>query len=117
MVNENILRENKLVFDICIILKENKKLEMNNFKQIKKLLLNEEEKFYENPVVNMNGITEEGKPNELYQNLVIKNVIKEIKIFDDEFFENKDIYNFNKSRNKDNDIEIINSKAIFFSEK
>ena len=117
MVNENILRENKLVFDIRIILKENKKLEMNNFKQIKKLLLNEEEKFYENPVVNMNGITEEGKPNELYQNLVIKNVIKEIKIFDDEFFENKDIYNFNKSRNKDNDIEIINSKAIFFSEK
>ena len=117
MVNENNLRENKLVFDICIILKENKKLEMNNFKQIKKLLLNEEEKFYENPVVNMNGITEEGKPNELYQNLVIKNVIKEIKIFDNEFFENKDIINFNKSRNKDNDIEIINSKAIFFSEK
>jgi len=103
--------ENKLVLEICKILRENKnKLTFENFKDIKKLLISKETgNFYKNPIVIALGVnkgeTIEDTDNVIfgYKNEVIKNIIEDIReLLDDDFF------NFEISE-KDEMISITNN--------
>ena len=87
--------ENKLVSKICEIVRKNKNnLKMQDFDIIKQLLKSDKTNlFFINPVVVSNGInkgeTVEGSDNENinYKNIVIKNIINDIKeLLDDNFF-------------------------------
>ena len=106
--------ENKLVLEICKILRENKnKLTFENFKDIKKLLISKETgNFYKNPIVIALGVnkgeTIEDTDNVIfgYKNEVIKNIIEDIReLLDDDFF------NFEISE-KDEMISITNNNAL-----
>ena len=96
-INQNsAFVENKLVLKIIEILNKNKDLQMTDFIIIKNLLKNPKtNNYYNNPVVissgNSKGETIEGDnlDNKNYKNLVIKNIINELK----EFFED-DIFKF-----------------------
>ena len=88
------LIENKLVSDICKLLKINSDFNLNNFIEIKKLLLDTgTKKLYEFPCVISRGIikglTEEKfnyENSKRYPNLVIKNLISQnLEIFEDDF--------------------------------
>ena len=88
--------QNKLVLKIIEILKKNKDLQMEDLIIIKKLLKKENtNNFYNNPVVisygNNKGETIEGDnlDNKNYKNIVIKNIINELKEFEDDFFKFK----------------------------
>lgn len=87
--------ENKLVSKICEIVRKNKNnLKMQDFDIIKQLLKSDKTNlFFINPVVISNGInkgeTIEGSNNENinYKNIVIKNIINDIKeLLDENFF-------------------------------
>ena len=87
--------ENKLVSKICEIINKNKNnLNMEDFNTIKQLLKNEQTNcYYINPVVKSSGInkgeTIEGNANDNinYKNIIIKNIINDIKeLLDDNFF-------------------------------
>ena len=87
--------ENKLVLEICKILKESgDQLTFENFKSIKKLLISKEtNKYYKNPMVILSGVnkgeTVEDIENENlgYKNKVIKNIIEDIReLLEDDFF-------------------------------
>ena len=117
VIQGNEFVENKLVFKIIEILNKNKNLQMIDFKTIKTLLKNAKtNNFYDNPVVISNGNnigeTIEGDKYDIqnYKNLVIKNIINELR----EFFED-DFFNFQGLDNEDmkkfvdyNNIMIIN---------
>ena len=86
--------ENKLVSEICKILKESEeKLNLENFKKIKILLTSKETAdLYKNPIVTVSG---ENKGETIeddnkvfgYTNIVIKNIIEDIReLLDDDFF-------------------------------
>ena len=88
------LIENKLVSDICKLLKIGSDFNLNNFIEIKKLLLDTgTKKLYEFPCVISRGIikglTEEKfnfENSKRYPNLVIKNIISQnLEIFEDDF--------------------------------
>ena len=115
--------ENKLVSEICKILKESEdKLNMENFKNIKKLLISKEtDDFYNNPIVIISednkGETVEDIENENnigYENKVIKIIIGDIgELLNDEFFKFKIIEsdddvteNYNNHNNDDNAFNI-----------
>ena len=109
----NELYENKLVLDIAEILNLNYDyFSIKAFEEIKKLLISKEtNKYYENPIVNINtnsqGTTREGSKIEInakYQNLIIKNFIEQNReILDDNFLK----LNFDISDN--NNIVINNN--------
>ena len=117
VIQGNEFVENKLVFKIIEILNKNKNLQMIDFITIKTLLKNAKtNNFYDNPVVISNGNnigeTIEGDDYDIqnYKNLVIKNIINELR----EFFED-DFFNFQGLDNEDmkkfvdyNNIMIIN---------
>jgi len=78
--------ENKLVVEICKILKESRdELTFENFKKIKKLLISKETgNYYKNPIVIVLGVNkgETIENNNMvfgYKNKVIKNIIEDIK--------------------------------------
>ena len=122
----NELYENKLVLDICEVLNLNYDyFSIKAFEEIKKLLISKEtNKYFENPIVNINtnsqGTTKEGGKNELdakYQNIIIKNLIEQNReILDANFlkfdFDISDniniIININNINNKNNNNNIIN---------
>ena len=86
--------KNKLVLKIIEILNKNKDLQIADFNIIKQLLKNNKtNSYYNNPVVISNGnhigetIEGDNLDNQNYKNLVIKNIINELKdFFDDNFF-------------------------------
>jgi len=85
--------ENKLIFKICEIIRKNgESLNMDDFNIIKKLLKNERNDYYKNPVVistgNNKGETKEGNDDdENYKNLAISNIINGIReLLEDDFF-------------------------------
>ena len=87
--------ENKLVLEICKILKESgEELTFENFNKIKKLLISKEtNKYYKNPMVILSGVnkgeTVEDIENENlgYKNKVIMNIIEDIReLLEDDFF-------------------------------
>ena len=87
--------ENKLVLEICKILKESgEKLTFEGFQKIKKLLISKEtSNYYKNPIVIALGVnkgeTIEDIDNVIfgYKNKVIKNIIEDIReLLDDDFF-------------------------------
>ena len=87
--------ENKLVSELCKILKENEgDLTFDNFQKIKKLLISKETgKYYKNPVVIISGenkgetIEDIDNENNGYKNIIIKNIIGDIReLLDDDFF-------------------------------
>ena len=85
--------ENKLVFKICEIIRKNEEsLNMEDFNIIKKLLKNEKNDYYKNPVVistgNNKGETKEGNDDDKnYKNLAISNIINGIReLLEDDFF-------------------------------
>ena len=93
-LNENHLVENKLVRDLCEILKFNlNNFEMKSFKEMKNLLINKNtKKFYSNPYVINVGINKGETTDEFvfknpnYSNRVILNIIEQFKeILDDDF--------------------------------
>ena len=112
----NELYENKLVLDIAEILNLNYDyFSIKAFEEIKKLLISKEtNKYFENPIVNINtnsqGTTREGSKIEInakYQNLIIKNFIEQNReILDDNFLK----LNFDISDN--NNIVINNNNNI-----
>ena len=108
--------QNKLVLKIIEILKKNKDLQMEDLIIIKKLLKKENtNNFYNNPVVisygNNKGETIEGDnlDNKNYKNIVIKNIINELKEFEDDFFKFKGLEIEDMKRMVDyNNIMVIN---------
>ena len=110
--NSNKYIENKLVLEICKILKENEEeLTFDNFQKIKKLLISKETgKYYKNPVVITSGVnigetTEDiDNENKGYQNKVIKNIIEDIReLLDDDFFKYEMILPNEITTNNNND--------------
>ena len=98
-ITNNVLKsqellENKLVLDICEVIKLNNDFSLKLFKEIKQLLISKStQKLYENPYVvsegNNKGNTKERNNGEhlgKYPNLVIRNMIQQnLEIFDDNF--------------------------------
>ena len=93
-LNENHLVENKLVRDLCEILKFNlNNFDMKSFKEMKNLLINKNtKKFYSNPYVINVGINKGETTDEFvfknpnYSNRVILNIIEQFKeILGDDF--------------------------------
>ena len=124
---ETQLIDNNLIKDLCVIFTSNEgELNIENFREMKKLLINPgNNKFYTNPVVikegDKKGETKEG--NGLiseYSNLAILNIIQENKtILKDEFFEDINENNIknliNTEETLDTDTRLIintNSKNI-----
>ena len=92
---QNNVIENKLVLEICKILKESgKELIFNNYEKIKKLLMSEQTgQLFKNPVVITSGnkigetVEDINNENTEYKNLIIKNIIKDMnELFLEEFF-------------------------------
>ena len=115
--NKNIGKnyiKNNLVFQICEILKQKDKLEMNDFIQLKLLLKNKQTgKYFKNPIVISTGETIEGDYNihKCYQNKVIFNLINDIGILlEESFFNFKEInYDYienNKEKYDNNELTI-----------
>ena len=105
---ENQLIDNILVKDLCIILNQ-EPWSMHNFLEMRKLLINpENKKFYSNPVVikegDKKGETEEGIGFIAeYSNKVVLNIIEENKeILNDRFFEDIKENNSNNLNNINN---------------
>ena len=115
------LRENKLVLSICNILRDSQDLTFDNFQKIKQLLMINNN-YYRNPIVNKSGETEEGSDghNYIYKNLIVKEIIDEIKILDEEFFNKLKLERNNGRRINQanmNNIEITETRRIFVFEK
>ena len=115
--NKNIGKnyiKNNLVFQICEILKQKDKLEMNDFIQLKLLLKDKKTgKYFKNPIVISTGETIEGDYNihKCYQNKVIFNLINDIGILlEESFFNFKEInYDYienNKEKYDNNELTI-----------
>ena len=118
--------ENKLVLEICKILKESgEELTFENFQKIKELLINKETgNFYKNPIVKVLGINkgetfEDDNVIFGYSNIVIKNIIEDIReLLDDDFFkfqvfENDEIISDkNIITNNTNNFNIIRFKFV-----
>jgi len=109
--------QNKLALKIIEILKKNKDLQMSDFIIIKQLLKNKStNNYYNNPVVIANGnnkgetIEGDSRDNKNYKNIVIKNIINELKeLFEDDFFKFKGLEIEDKQKLVDyNNILVIN---------
>ena len=114
--NSNNYIENKLVLQICKILKESgEELTFDNFKIVKKLLISKETgKYYKNPVVVISGVNKGetiediDNENKGYQNKVIINIIEDIKeLLDDDFFK-FEMIETNGITTNDNNINAFN---------
>ena len=117
--------ENKLVLEICKILKKSgDKLSFENFEKIKKLLISKETgNFYENPIVIVSGknkgetIEDNGKIFG-YKNEVIKNIIEDIReLLDDDFFkfeavETEELISNNTNNINNNDLNISEFEEV-----
>ena len=112
--------ENKLVSELCKILKENEgDLTFDNFQKIKKLLISKETgKYYRNPVVIISGenkgetIEDIDNENNGYKNTIIKNIIGDIReLLDDDFFK-FEISDNNEITTNDNNINNFNGFNI-----
>ena len=112
--------ENKLVLELCKILKENEgDLSFDNFQKIKKLLISQETgKYYKNPVVIISGkdigetIEDIDNENNGYKNTIIKNIIEDIReLLDDDFFK-FEINDNNEITTNDNNINNFNGFTI-----
>ena len=115
------LRENKLVLNICNILRDSNDLTLDNLIKIKQLLM-VDNKYYRNPIVNKSGETEEGSDgqNYIYKNIIILDIIDEIKILDEKFFSEQKLEGNNARRINQanmNNIEITETRHIFIYEK
>ena len=122
----DIYVENKLVLEICKILKESgEELTFENFQKIKELLINKKTCFfYKNPIVKTLGVNK-GETSEDdnvifgYKNKVIMNIIEDIReLLDDDFFkfqvfENDEIISDkNIITNNTNNFNIIRFKFV-----
>ena len=111
--------ENKLVSELCKILKENEgDLTFDNFQKIKKLLISKETgKYYRNPIIIISGkdmgetIEDIDNENNGIKNIIIKNIIGDIReLLDDDFFIFEKIdTNTNEITANDNNINNIDN--------
>ena len=124
----DIYVENKLVLEICKILKESgEELTFENFQKIKELLINKKTCFfYKNPIVKTLGVNkgetfEDDNVIFGYKNKVIMNIIEDIReLLDDDFFkfqvvENAEIAsdtNQNIINNNTNNFNIIGFEDV-----
>ena len=118
--------ENKLVLEICRILKESgDELTFENFEKIKKLLFCKETgNYYKNPIVIELGINkgetiEDDNKIYGYKNEVIKNIIEDIRdLLDNDFFkfeavETEELISNNMNNiNNDNDLNISEFEEV-----
>ena len=112
--------ENKLVSELCRIIKNNKgDLEMEDFIKIKQLLKNKQnDEYFKNPIVISEGInlgeTLEGNDfnNQKYKNIVILQIINDIReLLEDEFFNFEGIKT-PKSKEEDNKKKLVDYNNI-----